>query len=390
MEANICDINHLDADVLLPPRKRLLAGFKKQSSDANGNGDGDGDGASPPPAVASSSSPPYNPYSSEYSSEFSIEFNARLNNLLNSTMNNSTFSHEEVAELAQSAAITAIEAAKDARAAAEEKAAVATKAITAAKSALDLVASFNEEMASKERCLKKNKFKKHVPVQLLYKKHQSIENNKSDEELARRLHRVMNSSPRISKNFSSSDLKGHKHKRPKNLHTSEKVRVPNGLLILRGNPACASSGHAVEGKLDSENQVSTREAYTVRADEKASKYEKSGQVERDSGIAESSHLKEKNLEDTNSPGKKRGRLKLKKLPLSICNYRDRVNPKEELISRASPLADKNMGNPPPGNMPLFSLEPSSDGVMPIEPTPTWKCQEFKAPACVKQNKVVQS
>ncbi|KAJ6990507.1 hypothetical protein NC653_018922 [Populus alba x Populus x berolinensis] len=36
MEANICDINHLDADVLLPPRKRLLAGFKKQSSDGDG------------------------------------------------------------------------------------------------------------------------------------------------------------------------------------------------------------------------------------------------------------------------------------------------------------------------------------------------------------------
>ncbi|XP_044470385.1 uncharacterized protein LOC123199443 [Mangifera indica] len=379
MEANICDINHLDADVLLPPRKRLLAGFKKQSSDANGNGDGDG--VSPPPAVASSSSPPYSPYS--------IEFNARLNNLLNLTMNNSTLSHEEIAELAQSEAIAAIKAAKDARAAAEKKAAIATKAKTAAKNALDLVASFNEEMASKDRGLRKNKLKKHVPVQLLYKKHQSIENNKSDEELARRLHRVMNSSPRISKNFSSSDLKGNRHKKPKNLHTSEKVRVPNGLLILRGNPTCTSSGHAVEGQVDSEHQVFPQEANTVRADEKASKYEKSC-VEKDSSVAESDHLKEKTSDDTNSPGKKRGRLKLKKLPLSICNYKDRVNPKEELISRASPLADKNMDNPPPGNMAVFSLEPSSDGVMPIEPTPTWKCQEFKAPECVKQNKVVQS
>jgi hypothetical protein len=36
MDANICDVNHLDADVLLPPRKRLLAGLKKQSSEADG------------------------------------------------------------------------------------------------------------------------------------------------------------------------------------------------------------------------------------------------------------------------------------------------------------------------------------------------------------------
>ncbi|XP_044511260.1 uncharacterized protein LOC123229465 isoform X2 [Mangifera indica] len=299
-------------------------------------------------------------------------------------MNNSALSHEEVAQSAQFAAITAIKAAKDARAAAEEKAAAATKAITAAKSALDLVASFNEEMASKDRHLKKNKSKKHVPVQLLYKKHQSIENNKSDEELARRLHRVMNSSPRISRNFSGSDLKGHKHKKPKNSHTSEKIRAPNGVLILREHPVCPSNGRAAEGKVDSENQGSIQEAYTVRADETASKYEKSGQV------VESSQSKDKTVEDTNSPGKKRGRLKLKKLPLSICNYKDRVNPKEELISRAPPLADKNMSNPPPGNMPLFSLEPSSDSMMPTEPTPTWKCQEFKAPACIKQNKVVQS
>ena len=31
----MCDVNLLDADVLLPPRKRLLAGLKKQSSDSD-------------------------------------------------------------------------------------------------------------------------------------------------------------------------------------------------------------------------------------------------------------------------------------------------------------------------------------------------------------------
>ncbi|GMP97060.1 hypothetical protein CsSME_00045461 [Camellia sinensis var. sinensis] len=35
MEANLCDLNHLDSDVLLPPRKWLLAVLKKQNFDAN-------------------------------------------------------------------------------------------------------------------------------------------------------------------------------------------------------------------------------------------------------------------------------------------------------------------------------------------------------------------
>ncbi|KAJ4714041.1 PHD finger-like protein [Melia azedarach] len=378
MESNICDINHLDADVLLPPRKRLLAGFKKQSSDVNGSDDV----ALHPPAAAASSSP---------SSPSSNEFSARLNNLLKSTENNSNLSPEEIAELAESAAITAVKAAEDARAAAEKKAVIATRAITAAKSALDLVANFNEEAASRERYLKKNKLKKHVPVQLLYKKQQSMESNKTDEELARKLHRVMNSSPRISKNLTASDLKGHRHKKLKSSLTSEKIRVSNGGIVLGGNLAC-TSGHAVLAELDSEIERTFREVYPVKADERTSKYEKAGQQEMDNEGPEAGHLKEKALEGTSFPGRKRGRLKLKKLPLSICTLRDRVNPKEEMITRTSPLTDKNMGNPPTsGNsMPLFSLEPSSDGVIPIEATPTWKCQQFKAPTCVKQNKVVQS
>ncbi|GAY59406.1 hypothetical protein WN944_020818 [Citrus x changshan-huyou] len=379
MEANICDINHLDGDVLLPPRKRLLAGFKKQSSDGNGNCNDNDNGAVHQPDVPSSSSP-YSPSSSEYSSEF----NARLNNLLKSTMSSSNLSSEEIAELAESAAIAAVKAAEDARTAAEEKAATATRAITAAKSALDLVASFNEEGASKERHLKKNKLKKHVPVQLLYKKNQLKEDSKTDEELARRLHRVMNSSPRISKNLTSSDLKGHKHKKLKISPASEKIRVSYGGLVLGGNTVCTSSRHAVVGEVDFENEGIFREVYTVDEDEKVD------QMQVGSGEAGVSHSKEKALEETSSPGRKRGRLKLKKLPLSYCTSRDRENTKEGMITRTSPLTDKNIGNPPGGNaVPLFSMEPSSDGVMPIEATP-WKCQDFKAPECIKQNKVVQS
>ncbi|KAJ9146858.1 hypothetical protein P3X46_029077 [Hevea brasiliensis] len=395
MEANICDINHLDADVLLPPRKRLLAGFKKQNSD--------GDAALAPPAVASSSSsaspsspPPPTPSPSSPSppsptpcSPSSSEFQARLNNLLTSHFNNNrNLSPEEIVEASKSAADAAVKAAEAARATAQEKAIIAAKAVTAAKSALALVASFPEEAASKERNLQRNKLKKHVQVQLLYKKHQPIENYRADEELARKLHRVMNSSPRISKNPSSSDFKGHKNKKPKSSPTSERTRISNGSVAFGGNLSSMCNGHGVAGELDSEGSIG--EVCTSTANEKTSKYEKDTQLDMDNGEAESSHSKEKIWGDAGSPGKKRGRLKLKKLPLSICSSRDQAKPKDDIFPRSCPLTDKNMGNSTTRNKPLFSKEPSGDNLMPIDVAPMRKCQEFKAPACVKQNKVIQS
>ncbi|KAJ6682331.1 hypothetical protein OIU74_020553 [Salix koriyanagi] len=316
MEANICDINHLDADVLLPPRKRLLAGFKKQNSD--------GDGASRPPIVASSSSsasppspsPPSPPSPTPCSP--SSEFQTRLNNLLSSRLNIShSLSPEQVVEASKSAAEAAVKAAEAARAAAQEKAIIAAKAVSAARSALALVASFPEEAASKDKFLKKNKLKKHVQVQLLYKKHQPVENFRDDEKLARKLHRVMNSSPRISKNSSSSDLKGgHRNKKLKSSPSSERTRVSNGNTMFGENPAFVLQW--------------------------------------------------------------------------ACHSRINQIPKEGSLPKTLPLNDKTMGNPTTRSKHLFPMEPSSGTLAQIEPTPMWKCQEFKAPACIKQNKVVQS
>ncbi|XVE87552.1 hypothetical protein DITRI_Ditri18aG0126700 [Diplodiscus trichospermus] len=376
MEANICDINHLEADVLLPPRKRLLAGFKKQASNANG--------ASLQPTVASSSSPPPSPSPSPSTSTSDV--NARLNNLLSSHFNNSNLSPEEILETSRAEAIAAAKAADAARAAAEEKAAIAAKAIAAAKSALDMVAAFSEDTISKDRFLKKNKLKKHVPVQLLYKKHQPIENYRTDEELARRLHQAVNSSPRISKSSPTSEWRGHKHKRPKSLPTHEKTKVSNGGIVLGGIPYSTCNEGTIAGIIDSEDSIEE----SVKAEAKGAKYEKSGRSELDNDEAEPSHSKEKDCEDASSPSKKRGRVKLKKLPLSICSYRDQVNPKEEMVRKSSPLTERNMGNPTAAVKPLFSLEPSADAAIPIEGTHTWKCQDFEAPACIKQNKVMQS
>ncbi|GMI68263.1 hypothetical protein like AT4G35510 [Hibiscus trionum] len=376
MEANICDINHLDADALLPPRKRLLAGFKKQASNANGASD-------QPTVASSSSSPPASPSPSPSTS--SSDVNAHLKNLLMSShLYSPNLSPEEILEASRAAATSAAKAAEAARAAAEEKAAIAAKAVAAAKSALDIVAKFSEETVHKDRHLKKNKLKKHVPVQLLYKKHEPVESPRTDEDLARKLHRAINSSPRISKT-SSTEWRGHKHKRPKVMPTLEKTMASNGGIVLGRIPSSTCNGGTITGEIDSEDSMEE----SVKAEEKGAKYEKSRRSELDNGEAESSHLKEKAFEDV-TPGKKRGRMKLKRLPLSICSFRDRVNPKEEMISKSSPLTEKNMDNPTAAVKTFFTLEPSDDGVISIEGAPMRKCQDFKAPACIKQNKVMQS
>ncbi|XP_027346713.1 uncharacterized protein LOC113858323 isoform X2 [Abrus precatorius] len=357
---NVCDVNQLDADVLLPPRKRLLAGLKKQGSDSDAT-------ASPSPVAASC----VTDIASPSSSSFSSEFEARLKHLLSCHSNNPNLSPEEVVEASKVAAITATKAAEAARAVAEEKAAVAANAVAAAKSALDLVASFSEEAVNKERSLKKSKSKKHLPVQLLYKKNQPIENCRTDEELARKLHRAMNSSPRISKNSPNSESKGSKHKKPKSSSSFEINEVSESGVAFGQDCLSLNNGHAIAGKIDSEGSI--QEVCSSKKDKKGVKYDKSSQLEIDNGEAESSQSKGKNCEDLSPVGKKRGRVKLKKLPLSICTSKDR-----------------NTGNHPVDSIPLFPVESSTDRVMPIEATSMWKCQEFKAPACIKQNKVVQS
>ncbi|XP_038904660.1 uncharacterized protein LOC120090985 [Benincasa hispida] len=373
MEANICDVNHLNSDVLLPPRKRLLAGLRKQGAD--------GDGTFNPPPVASACSPPPSP-----SCGFtSIEFNIRLNSLL-SAHSNSNPSPEEIVEASRSAAAAAVKAAEAARAAAEEKAAIAARAVTAAKSAMDLVASISEEAAYKEINMRKNKLKKHVPVQFLYTKYQPLENTKTDEELARKLHRAINSSPRILKNSSGSDVRGHKHKKLKSSTGSEKIRVSTCGQELDSTTTC--NGHAKSNEADSE--CSLQEVYNLKADEKTSKYEKNNQSLTDNGEEETSQ-KEKMCDDISVTVKKRGRVKLKKLPLSICSFRDQATFKDDMNNGSSPiLTVQNTGSPTSGKVILHSVDSPTEGVMPIDSTSVWKCQEFKAPLSVKQNKVVQS
>ncbi|OIV93824.1 hypothetical protein TanjilG_03787 [Lupinus angustifolius] len=367
---NVCDVSQLDADVLLPPRKRLLAGLKKRSSD------GDATAFLSPVAVCCVTDVAY-----PSSVSFSSEFETRLKHLLSYRSNNPNLTPEELVEASKAVAISATKAAKAARAAAEEKSAIAAKAVAAAKSALDLAASFSEEAVTKKRNLKRSKSKKHLPVQLLYKKNRPIGNCRTDEELAHTLHRAINSSPRISKNSPNSNSKGSKHKKLKSSSSFKIIEASDAGVAFGQDHLSLNNGHTLVGKIDSDG-----------SNKKGFKYDISSQMEIDNGKAESSQSKEKNYEDLSPIGKKRGRAKLKKSPLSICTSKDKARPKEGIRARSSLLTEMNTGNHSANNIPLFPVEPSSDRMKPIEATPMWKCKELKAPppTCIKQNKSVQS
>ncbi|KAL3527305.1 hypothetical protein ACH5RR_011961 [Cinchona calisaya] len=380
MEGNTCDVNHLDSDVLLPPRKRLLAGLKRQNSDVN-------------------------PQTPTACNNVGSELDARVSNLMRSHLSNPSLSNEEIVEASRLAAVEAAKAAQVARATAEEKAAKAAKAVAAAKSALELVATVSEETDNGDKYLKKNKMKKHVQVQTLYNKPRGSQNSKTDEELARKLHRAINSSPRISKNTATSESKGPKHKKLKRSSSFEKTAVNNGGTVLHANRPSTSNGNGVVGGMDNDDSV--QDGYMARVDlnipkfNKADgqkmdsremvKYSKTDLLIKENGESDTVQLRVKVGEDDDSGlGKKRGKIKQKKLPLSICSIRDLENPKEDLKSKSLPSADKYRNKFNATSKSTFSIEPSVERVIPAERTSTWKCQAFKAPACVKQNKVMQS
>nr|VDD47942.1 unnamed protein product [Brassica oleracea] len=169
------ETDQLDSDSHLPPRKRLLAEFKK----LNGS------------SFSSSSS---TSNSNGSSSSASTDVYTHLDDLLASRFNNE--SPEELAEAARSAAASAVKAAKTARAVANEKALISAKAIAAAKRALELVDSFPKEAMPdcKERSPKKNKQRKHVPLHHLYYskgEFRDEEEEEEEEDLALRLHRAV-------------------------------------------------------------------------------------------------------------------------------------------------------------------------------------------------------
>ncbi|KAI4325746.1 hypothetical protein MLD38_031119 [Melastoma candidum] len=364
MDDASCDVNHLDANVLLPPRKRLLAGLKKQSLDVS-------EGSSSPSLASCSSS----------SSPSSV-FEAHMNRLMNIHANHPSLTLEEIAEASESASLTAANIAKAARAAAEEKAAIAVKKVVVVKSALDLVASFSEGRVVDEGSPRRNKLKKQVPVHSLYRgRPRKATSSKTDEEIARKLHQVINSSPRIVKNPSTPDSSGIKCKNRDVPHDSFRNGSVNGGTVSEvSGVLCNASASGVECKGYEQEEIKTSDR-----DDKPHRKSIDGmlQIERDKASDEKHTM----------TGKKRGRVKLKKLPLSICTSKDKANVKDDTKERISPhiMSSDNVN----GSMGSHHKEsPVVDGakktVEKNAKPPFWRCQEIEAPpACGKRNKVSQ-
>lgn len=175
-----------DLNTHLPPRKRLLAGLRMAAPPC---------ADAPPPAL------------------LTADLAARLRHMMASSS-----SPDDIVQAARSAASTAAQAAAAARATAAEKAAVAAKARAAARAAMEFLDSISRPASSRNGLqLKLKSRKKHVQVKLLYKPNGRLEEGRggppttgdasskprrrgreTDEEVARKLHRAMNSSPRIS------------------------------------------------------------------------------------------------------------------------------------------------------------------------------------------------
>lgn len=177
-----CDLEMEPSDLNthLPPRKRLLAGLKTAATSC--------DAAEPLPSPLASG-----------------DLATRLREMALAA-NTSASSLEEMIEAARAAAKAATDAAAAARAAAAEKAAVAAKARAAARAAMEFLDSFSRTGTSRNGLQFKVKSrKKHVQVKMLYRPNGTLgdapkprRRKQSDEEIARNLHRAMNSSPRIS------------------------------------------------------------------------------------------------------------------------------------------------------------------------------------------------
>ncbi|GAA0183025.1 hypothetical protein LIER_30512 [Lithospermum erythrorhizon] len=374
MESNSCDGDHLESDVRLPPRKRLLAGLKRQSS----------------------------PGSTIYNDSLN-EFEMRVNHILKNYTSNPDVSNEEIFEISRTAALEAIKFAEVARAAAEEKAAKAVKAMAAAKSALELVATLSEDTDTIDTYLKKIKMNLNSPAQTLYSKQKGTQNCRNDEELARNLHRSMNSSGRVSKNSLTVEKSSHKPNTPS--PPSKRPKLCAGGTTTEGKQSPMSNGHGLVGKGTLE--VSVQENNMDRAVlsipksndgdklkmviQEAPQCDKADNLNVENGESQTVHANKKCLDspdDTCSKGGNKVKHKQKTLPLSVCNLRDKVNVKEDLKddlkSGSLPVAGeettKAIGD---GNSP-------GDCLGSVERTSLLKYQTFETETTAEQNEVSQS
>ncbi|XP_058090590.1 uncharacterized protein LOC131237002 isoform X2 [Magnolia sinica] len=375
MEVNSYSFDLMDVDARLPPRKRLLAGLKKQSCEN---------------AAATSSS--MSSLSLSLSS-FSSDFSAHLCELSGADFKSSHISPEQIVEASRLVALTAAEAAASARVTAMEKAAVAVKAVAAAKSALELVTLLTKRKTHKENVMRKNKLKKQVPIRLLYPGQLLIENDGSDEELACRLHQDMNSSPRISRNSSNPNRKLHSRKKRKELLLIGKPSLYNEDAVCEGNPPSICDRDGEVGDVDCVG--STLEVENLdNLEDKALLCAKTNCVDEDkiwdeegetnNSIKTCGHAFEARV----ASGGKRERNKKKKLPLSLCNIRDHEKLKDKQEFIGFPSTEDPEVNYSLRTMPSYASKLSNEAEVAVDAIPISACKEFKVPQRFSASKIL--
>lgn len=330
-------MDSFDLNTRLPPRKRLLAGLKKEVCDF----------LFPFPFISS-------------------DLNARLRDIINSAAS----SPDEIIEATKAVALATAQVAAAARATAMEKSAAAVKARTAAKNALELLEYISRSEAARKGCSAKTKTrKKHVAVELLYRNKQPAGSEEADEELARRLHRAMNSSLRTSYN------------KEKNLHGSGKEKVPDGSAVSNGNSSVSCdkvvqfhNGQSAD-KLEEKIVVCSKDDLFERVEEESScPLEKHRHQSKDRGIA----------------GGRKGKIKQKKLPLSHCNARDQGESKEAPSFVDHSMTLKSELDHVERHSSFNNAKHSDDGKFSMILTSTWKCKKLKMSQCSSDSKILHA
>ncbi|CAL9072341.1 unnamed protein product [Musa textilis] len=316
-----------DAITHLPPRKRLLAELRRENSEF--------DFLPPVPCVSG-------------------DLGARLRDIINSP--SSTL--EEIVKVSKSVALAAAEISATARNNAVEKAAAATKAKAAAKSALLYLDSVTRKSRKGYHTRAKVR-KKQVPIKLLYKNSYSVGSQKTDEELARKLHLAMNSSPRISDN------------KAKNSFGKE--------VVCNSDAICIENSHVLHHE-------------GVRMNDKCfiDKSEGKDVIRRKEEVSSNCTEKQQDGSKFRSlAGGRKVRIKQKKLPLSQYDVRGKAELKRPLANHYSFTGESKL-DCAQYNTSADDAGPSNDGGMSMEIASAWKCKKIRASQCSSDGKILRA
>lgn len=374
-----------DLNTHLPPRKRLLAGLRTAAPAC--------DTAEPLPSPLASG-----------------DLASRLREMALAA-NASASSPEEMIEAARAAATAAADAAVAARAAAAEKAAVAAKARAAARAAMELLESFSKAGGASRNGLqfKVKSRKKHVQVKMLYRPNGTVgdapkprRRKQSDEEIARNLHRAMNSSPRIS--YTGPP------KRPRSAASDAKDGITSDVVNggLAGEACNGSSIHVpieADGGLPNgclEGKSSERSVPLIKDDGPGDAGEDSSRHTANSG----GDIADNGAGIGNLSAGRKVKIKRKELLLNQHSGRETEEPKESEKPKEMELSvhsigldeSKSNGNGKSklnenGTEQLASpadTKGPGDGVAPMKITSVWKFKKLKTSHCSSDSKVLHN